>query len=294
MANSVTHAALPYPIKGCRYTIGIPYLDADGDPTDPTTPDTEVSKDGGAYADCTEEATTISGTATGSGYITLTGDEMNASLVMVCAKASSGPKSTLATIYPRVLPILESGTAQAGAAGTITLASGASAYNLSGCIVRTTGGTGGAGGSGSLGNQARMITAYNTSTKVATVSPNWETTPANDTTYEVLVTETSGVVLAMAAGTITAAAIATDAIDDDALAGDAVTAIVDQMFKRDMSAVTGEASRSLLNAVRFLRNKWSVSSGTLTVFKEDDSTTAWSASVTTNSAAEPIVSSDPS
>jgi len=159
-------------------------------PTDPTTPDTERSIDGAAYADCTEEETTISGTATGSGYITFTGDEMNASLVMVAAKAASGPNTTLATLYPRVLAVLFSGTASAGAAGSITLVSPAPAITdlLIGCIVRTTGGTGGGGGSGSLNNQARVITAY-TSGRVATVVPNWETTPDGTTTYQVLLTE---------------------------------------------------------------------------------------------------------
>lgn len=175
-------------MKGARYTLQIVYLDADGDPTDPTTPDTERSIDGAAFADCTEEVSTISG-SNGVGYITLTGDELDGSMVAVCAKVASGPKATLATLFPRVLGIVSSGTAQAGAAGTITLASGAPAFDLTGCIVKTTGGTGGGGGSGSLNNQARVITAYNTSTKVATVVPNWETNPASDTTYQVLTSD---------------------------------------------------------------------------------------------------------
>jgi hypothetical protein len=61
-----------------------------------------------------------------------------------------------------------------------------------------------------------------------------------------------------------------------------------------MSAVTGESARSLLNAIRFLRNKWSVSAGNiLTVTKEDDATPAWTAAVTSNAAAVPITGSDP-
>src|SRR6185436_18885657 len=186
MSNHVSHAALPYPIKGCRFSLLVPYLDADGDPTDPTTPDTEVSKDAGAFADCSEEVTTLSG-SNGMGYITLTGDETNCSMLAVAAKVASGPKNALLACTPHVLPVLLSGTAQAGAAGTITLPSGASAIDsyYVGCIVRTTGGTGGGGGSGSLNNQARVITAYVGSTKVATISPNWETTPDNTTTFEV-------------------------------------------------------------------------------------------------------------
>ena len=190
MANSVTHAALPYPVKNARFTVQIPYLDADGDPTDPTTPDTEITIDGATFADCAEEATTITG-SNGVAYITLTGAETNCSAFAIAAKVASGPKATLGTFYPRVLPIAFSGTASAGAAGTITLPSGCPAITdlLIGCIVRTTGGTGG-GGTGGANNQARVITAY-TSGRVATVVPNWETTPDSTTTVDVLLTEMS-------------------------------------------------------------------------------------------------------
>jgi hypothetical protein len=306
-----------------------------------------------------------------------------------CATA----KATLMTLYPRILPILLSGTASAGASGTITLAAGA--YDLTGCIVRTTGGTGG-GGTGGANNQARVITAYNTSTKVATVVPNWETTPDNTTTYDILLTDlavnspvtrglrptTDGNTLdvtstggagvdwsnveapttslnlsgttvktatdveaklpaalvggrmdasvgAMASGVVTATAIATDAIDADALAADAVTELqsglstltaagvrtavglasanldtqlaalptatqnADALLKRDWTAVTGAAARSVLNALRFLRNKWYPSGSDVIVTEEDDTTEAWRTTVTTSSSADPITSSDP-
>jgi len=67
----------------------------------------------------------------------------------------------------------------------------------------------------------------------------------------------------------------------------------DALLKRDMSAVTGESARSPLNALRFLRNKWSVAAGTLTVTKEDDATSAWTAAISTDAAAVPIIGSDP-
>lgn len=65
----------------------------------------------------------------------------------------------------------------------------------------------------------------------------------------------------------------------------------DALLKRDMSAVTGEASRSPLNALRFIRNKFSttVTPGSVTVYKEDDVTEAYTKSLTTDPAAEPIV-----
>jgi anti-sigma28 factor (negative regulator of flagellin synthesis) len=187
MANHASHAALPYPVKGARFTLLVPYLDDDGDPTAPASADTEISKDNAAAADTAEEVSATSG-MDGMSMLTLTGAETNCSSVALNAKVGSGPKATLVTLYPRVLPTLESGTAQAGANGTITLTSGAAAYDLSGCIVKTTGGTGG-GGTGGASNQARVITAYNTSTKVATVVPDWETNPSSDTTYDILLTE---------------------------------------------------------------------------------------------------------
>lgn len=96
-----------------------------------------------------------------------------------------------------------------------------------------------------------------------------------------------------ATGAITAAAIAADAIGASELAADAVTEIADGILKRDMSAVTGESARSPLNALRFLRNKWSISGSTLTVTKEDDSTSAWTSALTTSGSADPVTGSDP-
>lgn len=71
------------------------------------------------------------------------------------------------------------GTAQAGAASTITLASGASAIDddYYALVIETTGGTG--------SGQTRQINDYVGSTKVATVSPDWDVTPDNTTEYSI-------------------------------------------------------------------------------------------------------------
>ena len=191
MANHVSHGALPWIVKGCRYTFGVQTFGTTGAPVAPSTPDTEISKDGAAFADCVEEVTTIT---TGSGYITITGDETNCTFICIQAKGAGTPSASVANTAlmrgtTRQFPSLETGTAQAGAAGTITLAAAAAAYDLTGCLVKTTGGTGGGGGSGNQGNQVRLVTAYDTATKVVTVNPNWETTPDATTTYAVLLTE---------------------------------------------------------------------------------------------------------
>lgn len=71
------------------------------------------------------------------------------------------------------------GTAQAGAAGSLTLASGASAVTnaYKGWILETTGGTG--------PSQRRVVTAYNGTTKAASVYPDFAVTPDDTTTYAV-------------------------------------------------------------------------------------------------------------
>lgn len=76
--------------------------------------------------------------------------------------------------------ITERGTAQGGAAASITLAAGASATNsiYNGRVLVITGGTG-------VG-QARVISGYTGSSKAATVNRNWQTNPDTTSTYAIL------------------------------------------------------------------------------------------------------------
>ena len=73
-------------------------------------------------------------------------------------------------------------------------------------------------------------------------------------------------------------------------------AIADALLKRDWTAVSGEAARCVLNALRFLRNKWAITGAvnprTLTIYKEDDATAAWTSSANT-AAGDPMSDSDP-
>jgi hypothetical protein len=80
-----------------------------------------------------------------------------------------------------------------------------------------------------------------------------------------------------------------------AAVGDIPTATqnADALLNRDMSAVTDSTARSPLNALRLLRNKYSIAAGLMTVTKENDLTTAWTAALTTDAAADPITGSDP-
>ena len=69
--------------------------------------------------------------------------------------------------------------------------------------------------------------------------------------------------------------------------------LADALLNRDFSSVSDTNARTTLNALRFLRNKWSIAGTTLTVTEEDDSTAAWTATVSTDAAADPVTGSDP-
>ena len=71
------------------------------------------------------------------------------------------------------------------------------------------------------------------------------------------------------------------------------TTIADALLKRDWTAVSGEAARSVLNALRFLRNRWTVAGTVLTVRKEDDVASAWTSTMSTDASAMPVTGSDP-
>jgi hypothetical protein len=74
--------------------------------------------------------------------------------------------------------VMDSGTAQAGGASTVTLKSGTSITLDSNSVVMLTGGTG--------AGQTGRVSSYNGTTKVATMATAWNTAPDNTTTYDVL------------------------------------------------------------------------------------------------------------
>lgn len=104
-----TSDALPIPIKGVAFRLyfGL-YTAAGARITSWTGMDSEISKDGGAFTDCTNEATE-NGT-TGRGYIDLTASEMDADHVFLSVYVTNSGFA-LATgdfhIYPAVSTGLE-------------------------------------------------------------------------------------------------------------------------------------------------------------------------------------------
>ena len=118
------------------------------------------------------------------------------------------------------------GLAQAAAANTITLASGASAVDdyYDGDIIKIDSGTG--------EGQVRVIRGYNGTTKVATIDPPWDTTP--DTTSEYIVEDAHPYLISLVShgGTAQAGGANTITLDANASA-------TDQFYKHERIEIVG-------------------------------------------------------
>ena len=245
-ATGLRNNGLPYPVYGAPWGVAFPILDADGDlVTGAASLDSEISKNGDTFADCTNEATEIA-TSSGVYYLLLTATEMTADVVSVIVKTStSGAKTTTLTLYPRKLVPLRTGTSAGGAVGYITLDASAGALDdmWNGCLCVAV--------IDSV-TEARIIDDYTGSNQQASVTPDWNTAPDADDTFTIYLPEgrqfptanlsaisgvavsTStaqlGVNVVQAAGTawgsgaITAASIADGAIDAATFAAGAIDA----------------------------------------------------------------------
>lgn len=93
---------LPVPKKNTAFRVIFPIRDNDGDlVTGAAGLDSEISKDQGTAADCTNEATEIA-TATGLYYLDLTSAEMNADNVAIIVKTSTvNAKTAVIVLYPQ-------------------------------------------------------------------------------------------------------------------------------------------------------------------------------------------------
>lgn len=164
--------------------------------------------------------------------------------------------------------------ATGGGANTVTLDAAASATDnlYVGSVIEIYSGTG--------AGQARVCTAYDGTTKVATVGRNWVINPAAGSLCAILGLSVPRV---------------NDSLQvDTGLTVPTANENADALLKRDWTAVTGEAARSVLNALRAIRNKWSISGSTQTVYEEDDTTPAWTAALSSSASADPVTGSDPS
>ena len=132
--------AIPVPIKNTAFRVTFPILDADGDlVSGAASLDSEVSKDGGTFADCTNEATEIA-TSSGMYYLDLTATEMNADCVAIIVKTSSG-KTTPIVMYPQesgdIKVDVETVSGDSTAADNLELFFDGTGYNASNSTIGT-------------------------------------------------------------------------------------------------------------------------------------------------------------
>ena len=97
---------------------------------------------------------------------------------------------------------------------------------------------------------------------------------------------------AIGTGGIAAAAFAASAVDAAALAQNAAQEVADECLNRNLAGGGSGGARTVQDSLRVLRNRRAISAGTLTVYQEDDATSAWTAAVTT-AAGNPISEIDP-
>ena len=200
------------PKKNVAFNLYVVIRDADGDPVTTGTLSSTISKDGGAGA----AGATPTFITTGEGMVklALTNTQMNADEVAILVKSdAAGAKHAFVVLYTDTqqigdiptaaaiadavwdellsghltagsfgerLQIIRNGTAQAGAAATITLDASANATDnfYNGMVIFLIGGT------GTL--QVRIITGYVGASKIATVGRNWITNPDATTVFLIL------------------------------------------------------------------------------------------------------------
>lgn len=287
------------PIKNIALRITFPLLDADGDlVTGATALDSEISKDGGTFADCTNEATEIA-TASGMYYLDLTAAEMNADTVAIIVKTTtSGAKTTPIVLYTTAesfdgaisvimnlgaLMLEEASVNDAAATTTsfVTTLVRTQDDSYVGAILRFT--------TGSPHNMlCRTIVDYVGATKTVHVWPALPSAPANGLTFTIFAGPT-----AIPDTGLRAASFNASAIDAAAIATDAVNEIADGVLSRAISNVEGTAAfRTLAGAIAKLVNKVAIAGATLTVYKTDDATAMGTQAVTTDAAADPITAVD--
>lgn len=282
-------AQQPQPKRGAAFTVVFPILDADGDlVTGAAGLDSEVSKDLGEFADCTNEATEIA-VNSGMYYLTLTATEMTADIVAIMVKTSTaGAKTTPIVLYPATrdtndlaFPATSGRSLAVGASGDVAV--------------------------GAIANDVITAAAFTQ----AAADKVWATAARTLTGFGTLVADVWAYATRVITGLSTAAkaevnAEAADALADydpptdaeldagfAALENPTVTEIADGVLSRAISNVEGSATfRSLAGAVAKLVNKVAIAGTTLTVYKTNDTSAMGTQEITTDEAAKPIVAVD--
>lgn len=126
---------------------------------------------------------------------------MKASIGTAVAASAVASVTAAVSLSTGDSPVMQSGTAAAGGASTITIQTAIGADSLPvGCKIKITSGTG--------AKQARVITGYVDATKVATVDRAWTTAPDNTSVYSILYDELA----ALSTGLKVAGVVLTDTL----------------------------------------------------------------------------------
>lgn len=166
--------------------------------------------------------------------------------------------------------VIRRGTAQAGAAGTITLDASASAVDdfYNGCKVRIR------TGAGAL--QERQIIDYVGATKVATIylagppvqGAQWATNPDATSVFEVVPESITAAAVTVAGGEVAATLSAAER-----------AAIADKIINRNIGGGS-DTGRTIKQTLAAMRNRVTLVGTTLTVYDTDDTTSLWTGTVT--------------
>jgi hypothetical protein len=282
-------------------------------PTTPTSPAAYISTNGGTFVATTNAVTleTLAAGQSASGCYYL---ELTAAEVGTLGVINVNVQSTNCRQYNAVIQVMAYDAYDVVRIGLTALPNAAAGAN---------GGlpTGDASGRVTVGSNAdktgySLTTAPLTSTQTADAV--WNALLASYTTantfgarlirgtstspsYETFITASNHIacdVHAMQTGVITAAAIAANAITSAELDATALAAIADYLLLRKLDRTgqgTGSTSneRTVLSALRYLRNKVDISASTMTIFAEDDTTTAWTSTLTSTAGLNPVTASDP-
>src|SRR3990167_4787810 len=219
------------PKKNATFTVTFPIYDNDGDlVTAAAALDSEVSKDGGTFTDCTNEAGEI---ATSSGLYTLalTATEMNADIVATITKTTTtNAKTAVNVMYTATRQLADlayPATSGRSIDVTATGAVGVDFDNIEGTLDAAEIGTGAITAAKFAAGAIDAAAIANGAIDAATFAAGAIDAAAIAADAITAAKIANGAIDAatFAAGAIDAAAIATGAIDADALAADAVTEI---------------------------------------------------------------------
>jgi hypothetical protein len=225
--------ALPVPKKNTAFRLYFSVIDASGEPvTAFSSPDSERSLDGAAYADCTNEATFV---GHGSGYVDLTAAEMNTDHTAFWFTCTEGHLREAIHIYPEEAGDIRTNTTQWSGANV-------AAVDTAGYPkVTVKSGT----GTGEINLSSGKVPA---------------TVAAGDLANDSI---TANVI---ATGAIDADALAADAITAAKIAAGAFTAAKFAAGAIDAAAVAADAGTEIATAV------WASAVRTLTALDEDTTT----------------------